>query len=149
MLLPQLFHFVYLGSRPPAAVQPRQCMDGLATFSSEGQDSVQVMQLARVVDLTALAIVVCAFHDQFAHAPASFPLPTFVCTSPVVFPGRKGRRRYRVQGKSNERYQITGIRCADSLSEVVVVTLKSISIGLEDEVPNKSTSLSLAACVLP
>ena len=38
---------------------------------------------------------------------------------------------------------------ADSLAEVVVVTLKSISIGLEDEVPNKSTSLSLAACVLP
>ena len=33
---------------------------------------------------------------------------------------------------------------ADSLSEVVVVILESISIGLEDEVPGSSTSLSLA-----
>ena len=85
-------------------------------FRRRGQDSVQVMQLARVVDLTALAIVVCAFHDQFAHAPRKrllhFHFKRLSALLQWYFRVGRDVDGIEFRGKSNERYQISRIRCA-------------------------------------
>ena len=143
-VLHELIHIVCPGSRPPVAVQPRQCIDNLGegqrTFIV-GRSKAAVHVL--LVDLTALAMVVCAFRDPFTDAPHKrllhFRFQHLSALPQWYF--RDGRdaefRRIMNVAKSSKSEAL-----ADSLLGVVVVILESISIGLEDDVPDAAFSRS-------
>ena len=109
-----------------------------ATFSGERQPHICCLWLGWLTwqpSQWSFARFIIRSPMHLASA-CSFPHSTFGCSPLVVYPGRKGRRRYRIKWTK----QWTKSPESDALAD-------SLLIGLDDEVSGSSMPL-LACCRL-